>query len=173
MALVEVKTDRHPLKKTQMILQLAAMSLQSIYNQSVVLLGTDCNSKWYVAHFEGKNMIQVQQYLHGRKCLDDFEGLLVSIHSRYKTLEAVNLKRQKSEHAGEQDLSGFQEATVTGLAPPTGSGQAVVDEALNNEAFLHRLANSLAESPMGNGERPTIPEWALAKNRVPFYYMKE
>eukprot|EP00978_Attheya_sp_CCMP212_P001006 scaffold2077_cov79-Attheya_sp.AAC.1 len=82
-------------------------------------------------------MIQLQQYVHGRKCLDDFEALLVSIKSRYETLEAVNPKRHKSEHAGEQDLSGFQEATATGLVPPTGSGQAVVDEALNNEAFLH------------------------------------
>jgi hypothetical protein len=169
MALVEVKTDRYPLKKTQMILQLAAMSLQSIYKQSVVLLGTDGNLRWYLLHFEETNMIQVQQYAHRRKCLDDFEDLLVSIKSRLETLEAVNPKRQKSAHAGEQDLSGFQEATATrtGLLPPTGSDQAAVDVALNNEAFLHGLANFLAES----GERSTIPKWALARSNVPSYYM--
>jgi hypothetical protein len=158
-----------------MILQLTAMSLQSIYKQSVVLLGTDGNLSWYLVHFEKRNMIQVQQYKYGRKCLDDFEALLVSIKSRYETLKAMNPKRLKSEHAGEQDLSGFQEATAitAGLVPPTGSDQAVVDEALNNEAFLHGFANFLAKSPMGDGERPTIPKWALAKNRVPSYYMQE
>ena len=117
-------------------------------------------------------MIQVQQYVHGRKCLDDFEDLLVSTKSRYDVLQAVKTKRQKSVHAGEQDLTGFQDerSATTGLVPPAASGQRTTDEALNNEAFLHGLANFLAESPMGNGERPTIPEWALARRNVPSYY---
>eukprot|EP00522_Entomoneis_paludosa_P006546 CAMPEP_0172455972 /NCGR_PEP_ID=MMETSP1065-20121228/13450_1 /TAXON_ID=265537 /ORGANISM="Amphiprora paludosa, Strain CCMP125" /LENGTH=384 /DNA_ID=CAMNT_0013208543 /DNA_START=52 /DNA_END=1203 /DNA_ORIENTATION=+ len=155
MALIEVQTDHSQLKKTQMLLQLAALSLQSIYKQSVVLLGTDCHTKWYLLHFEEPNRIQVQQYVHGRKCLDDFEALLVSTKFRYDERQAVNTKRQKSVHAGEQDLTGFQDelSSTTGLVPPAASpGQRTTDKALNNEAFLHRMANFLAESPMGNGE---------------------
>jgi hypothetical protein len=173
MALIEVKKNRSQLKTTQMVLQLAAISLQSIYKQSAVLLGTDCNTRWYLLHFERPNIIKIQQYAHGRKCLNDFEHLLVTIKSRYDELHAVKTKPQKSAYVDEQDLTGFQgEASpTTGCVPPTGSSQKSIDEAVNNEAFLHRFASFLAESPLGDGERPTIPEWALAKRNVPSYYM--
>jgi len=134
-------------------------------------MGTDGNSKWYLLHFNAENYITLTQYADGRQCLNDFETLLKSTSARAATLNSS--KRPKlttvAEEELEQDLSGFPKTEVASLSGKDG-GQDAVDKAMENEAFLHRLANVLAESPLSNGVRPTIPDWALAKNKVPTYY---
>lgn len=167
MGLVEIKTDRRRLKKPQMFFQLVALSRESRWGQAVVLLGTDCNKSWFLMWFQEHNKICLQQYLHGRTCLQNFEMLLANIHQRQEDLEEScrKLGRVSSlaiqEEQGEHDLSGFP---VNG---GSGTDQDKVDQALENEAFLHRVANDLAEL---YGERPALPEWALAKNKIPSYY---
>jgi hypothetical protein len=168
-----------------MLLELAAFSRESLYQQATILLGTDCNDEWYLAHFETVNIMCVSQYTFGRKCLDDFESLLTSIESRKKDLE-LELEEQHAKRAKldpgqedkldatveDQNLDGFSQA---GMAPflemGEGSSQAEIDKALETEAELHRLANALFKSPLSDGVRPTVPEWALARNKVPSYYM--
>jgi hypothetical protein len=201
MALVEMKTNRKSLNKAQMLLQLAAFSRESTWGRATVLLGTDGNKKWYLLYFEKYNSIRLTQYEDGRKCLEQFEYFLESIESRQADLEATRPKRARldalheeelEETVREQNLEGFSQSGV-GLSPKKGgqssqeevnkaleneaclhrgqSSQEEVNKALENEAFLHRLANALAESGMSEGIRPTVPEWSLAKNKVPSYYM--
>ena len=76
MALVEMKTDRTPMNKAQMLLQLAAFSRESVWGQSTILLGTDGNKKWYLVQFEALNSMLITQYYDGRECLNEFESLL-------------------------------------------------------------------------------------------------
>ena len=177
MALVEMKTTRRPMNKAQMLLQLAAFSRQSTWGQSTVLLGTDGNTKWYLVQFEAFNSMSLTQYSDGRQCLNEFESLL-------KSFETRSAKLQSSKRAKLAPLSEEQSAieqTLTGISPPgyaslpgtdgAGGSQEAVDKAIENEALLHRLANALAESPLSDGVRPSLPEWCLAKNVVPSYYM--
>mmetsp|Transcript_8054 Transcript_8054/g.16999 ORF Transcript_8054/g.16999 Transcript_8054/m.16999 type:complete len:387 (+) Transcript_8054:495-1655(+) len=179
MALVELKTDRNVMNFAQMVLQLVALSLASTWKRAVVLLGTDGNRKWFLVHFTAFTKMAVSQYTNGRQCLNDFESLLTSMDSRKAELEAEvtqHAKRAKlapvlegGHLEAEQDLGGF----FPPLRDTDGAGesQEAVDRAIENEAFLHRLANALAESPLSDGVRPSVPEWALARNVVPSYYM--
>ena len=104
--------------------------------------------------------------------MNDFEALLANIEERKAALEEARKKHFKmmaairEEGEEEQSLSGFG---VEGPGQGVGdeASQAEVDRALENEAFLHCLANQLAEV---YEEWPTIPEWALAKNKFPSYY---
>jgi hypothetical protein len=181
MALVEMQTNINLLNKAQMLLQLAAFSRESTWGQSTVLLGTDGNKKWYLLYFEKFNSICLTQYKDGRKCLERFEYFLMCIKSRQAELEKARPKRARldavqeqefGESLQEQDLEGFPQAGGASLPEEGGqSSQEEVNKALNNEAFLHRLANALAESAISEGIRPTVPEWSRAKNKVPSYYM--
>lgn len=177
MALVEMKTNRRPMNKAQMLLQLAAFSRQSTWGQSTVLLGTDGNEKWYLIKFEAFNSMSLTQFKDGRQCLNEFESLLKSLETRGAKLR--NSKRAKLAPVLERQLE--VEQNLTGLSPPgyaslpgtdgAGANQEAVDKAIENEAVLHRLANALAESPLSDGVRPSLPEWSLAKSVVPSYYM--
>ncbi|KAL3903270.1 MAG: hypothetical protein SGILL_010508 [Bacillariaceae sp.] len=173
-ALVEMKTNRTFLNKAQMLLQLSAFSRESSWEQATMLLGTDGNTKWYLLHFNAFNSMSLTQYKDGRQCMNDFELLLKSTKTRAASLKSSKRAKLASvpEEQLEQDLTGIPSPGSASL-PGTdgvGGGQEAVDKAMENEAFLHRLANALAESPLSDGVRPTLPEWSLAKNVVPSYY---
>ena len=176
MALVEMKTDRTPMNKAQMLLQLAAFSRESVWGQSTILLGTDGNTKWYLVQFEALNSMLITQYVDGRECLNEFESLLKSLKTREAKLR--DSKRAKlapvleEQFQSEHHLPGASTPGTASLAwtDGAGEGQDAVDKAIENEALLHRLANALAESPLSDGVRPSLPEWSLAKNVVPSYY---
>lgn len=167
MALVEMKTSRNSISKAQLLLQLAAFSNESSYRRATVLLRTDGNKSWYLLHFKSWNKICVTQYKSGRKCLKELQNLLKSIDDRKELLEKSSRKRPPLDSIAEdQNLAGFS------LSDGTNQGnQEDVDKAMEKEASLRQLANALAQSPLSDGVRPTIPEWALARNVVPSYYL--
>lgn len=111
------------------------------------------------------------EYSDGRQCLNEFESLLQSIGTRSAKLQSS--KRAKlAPVSEEQALTGISSPGYASLPGADGAGgsQVAVDKAIENEALLHRLANALAESPLSEGVRPSLPEWSLAKNVVPSYY---
>ena len=117
-------------------------------------------------------------FQNGRKCFDDFECQLKAASTRLESLKKSN-KRVKLESVSEVELSLEQD--LTGMSPALMSasldgtdrvpgGQEAVDKVMENEAFLDRLANALAESPMFDGVNLTVIEWTLARNVDPSYY---
>jgi hypothetical protein len=62
-------------------------------------------------------------------------------------------------HKAEQDLTGFED----------GENDAR-DKAIEDEHYLRRLAEALGDLAGGDEHRPELPEWALAKNKIPSYY---
>jgi hypothetical protein len=180
LALVEVKTDWSLMRFPEMLLQLPCFSKKSIYKQGTVLLGTDGNRKWCLLKFGKPNHIYVTPYRYGRQCLVDFGKLLKSVTTRRDSYESLleNRKRQrvennlqpieeaKKEAGGDQDLDGF-DLHATSDSDQVRGGQEAVDKAIEDAAFFDRFANALAEDPRFDGSRPTVPEWALARNEVP------
>ena len=142
-----------------------------------MLLGTDGNEKWYLLHFEAFNGMSLTQYIDGRQCLNEFESLLKSLKTRgakLRDIKRANLAPVSEDKLEvEQNLTGVSSPGYTSLlADGAREGQEAVDKAIENEAVLHHLANALAKSPLSDGVRPSIPEWSLAKNVVPSYYMQ-
>jgi hypothetical protein len=104
-------------------------------------------------------------------CIKSRQAELEKARPKRARLDAVQ-EQEFGESLQEQDLEGFPQAGGASLPEEGGqSSQEEVNKALNNEAFLHRLANALAESAISEGIRPTVPEWSRAKNKVPSYYM--
>jgi hypothetical protein len=64
------------LKPGQLLLQLVSLSEVSENGQVVLVLGTDCATKWRLVHFSDYNRIMVQPYAHGKKCIADFKTLM-------------------------------------------------------------------------------------------------
>ena len=114
------------------------------------------------------------QYRDGRQCLNVLESLLKSTEARAAKLQSTKRAKLASvpEEPLQQDLSGVSHPDISSLPGTDGvdGGQEAVDKAMENEAFLHRLANALAQSPLSDGVRPSLPEWSLARNTVPSYY---
>jgi hypothetical protein len=158
--LIELKTDEYPIKVGQVILELTAFSRASRFERGVVLLASDCNTKWCLAWFQDYNTICRRKYYSGRKCWMDFKELLLKADERATQMEPPRKKRLAMLKEGDgsdddQNLDGFEGAP--------GRKQSAVE----NEAFLNQLANYLGDL---YGERPVVPEWAKAKNIVPDYY---
>jgi hypothetical protein len=183
--IVEIKRLSARLNVSQLQLQLVAASLISRFQKGVVLLGTDGNNKWCTVRFSKHNEIALQYYRSGSKCLEEFENLLTDIGGRQEELvraeqEEMSNKKPRfssipedspglhgSAHgpmlgqsaASEQDLSGFEDGK-----------NDTRDKAIEDENYLRRLAEVLGDLAGGSDRRPEIPEWALAKNRIPSYY---
>ena len=159
--LIELKTDEYPIKVGQIILELTAFSMVSRFGRGVVLLASDCNTKWRLAWFQDYNTICRRNYVSGRKCWLDFKDMLVNAEERGTTMQPPLKKRlaalnedQVKETDDDQNLEGFEESDVK-------------QKAVDREAFLHQLANRLGDV---YGERPIVPDWAKAKTTVPDYY---
>lgn len=76
MGLVELETDKYPLKVGQNLLELLSLSTASTFKKAVVLLATDCNKKWELFFFSDGRTITSKVYDHGSKTWDDFFQLL-------------------------------------------------------------------------------------------------
>jgi hypothetical protein len=74
--LVELKAGHAALNPGQLLLQLVSLAMVSGTHQGVVVLGTDCATKWRLLHFSDYNKIVVQPYKHGKKCIADFKSLI-------------------------------------------------------------------------------------------------
>ena len=69
--MIELKTSKAALKQGQLPLQLVSFSTISNAIKGVVVLGTDCATKWRLVHFAKSNEITTQQCKCGKKCLGD------------------------------------------------------------------------------------------------------
>jgi len=190
--IVEIKRRSAILKTPQMLLEVVALACISRYRKGVALLGTDGNDKWCIVHFTKYNEVSQQYFRHGRKCLEEYENMLSGINGRKEELAKAELA-ELSDHT--QRLSSVPEDSYPprrsidcpsmrlSVANASASGRAeqdltgfedgengTRDKAIENENFLRRLAEALGDLAGGNDHRPKLPEWALAKNRIPSYY---
>ena len=157
--LIELKTDEYPIKVGQMILEITAFSRISRYGKGVVLMASDCHTKWRLVWFNDYATIYRKSYKSGRRCWMDFVDLLKNAESRGNDMQPPRKKRLavvNEDDTNEQDLDGFEFENDK------------KQEAVDNEAMLHRLANHLGDL---YGERPVVPDWARAATTCPSYYM--
>jgi len=109
--MVELKTTMYQLNFFQQLLELVAMSRMSNYGQSVVLLGTDLNTKWEVLCFDTPNHVVCQQFSFGSVALAFFKEKLLSVHSRKQALQPLASIADGHQSSlaldAEQDLSEF------------------------------------------------------------------
>jgi hypothetical protein len=88
--LVELKTKAASLCEAQLLFELTSASKMSKYQQGVVLLGTDLNTKWYVVYFQRRNCIVIDQFDDGLVALVSYKELLTSAASRRQHLTALD-----------------------------------------------------------------------------------
>jgi len=161
--LIELKTDEYPIKVGQMILELTAFSMISRFGRGVVLLASDCNTKWRLVWFQDYNTICRRNYVSCRKCWMDFQEMIKKAEERSAAMVPPKKKRltvvkeDETEEIVDQDLGGFSHFE-----------DDAKQKAVENEAILHQLSNFLGSL---YGERPVVPAWAQAKNVCPDYYM--
>ena len=157
-----MKTDEYPIKVGQIILELTAFSMVSRFGRGVVLLASDCNTKWrLVAWFQDYNTICRRNYVSGRKCWLDFKEMLLTAEHRGRMMEPLQKKRPATLNE-DQGMTTDDDQNVEGF-----EGSDKKQKAVENEALLHQLANYLDDL---YGERPVVPDWAKAKSVVPDYY---
>jgi hypothetical protein len=131
--------------------------------------------------FTKYNKVSLQYFNHGRKCLEEYESLLSSIMGRMEALAKAALEEQPSK---KQRLSsipedsspphGGMEGHLMGLSVASGEEQDLTgfkdgendtrDKAIEDENFLHHLAEALGDMAGVDDHCPTVHEWALAKN---------
>lgn len=153
-ALVELKRGSSDLKQGQLLLQLASASLMSNKKKGVVVLGTDCATKWRLLYFTAHNHVEVKPYAHGKKCLEDFKELLRAGEQRSKLVTPL---LQRIPEDGELRLKDF------------GIAETDSDKAIDREDHLNKLANALGRVFREN-ENPIVPHWARATS-CPSYYV--
>ena len=157
MGIVELKTDKYPLKVGQNLLELLSFSTASAFKKAVVLLATDCNTKWEVFHFSDVHTITSKVYKHGSKAWDDFLQLLNSVSER-DYIDKNSLWISSLPQVAEQDLEGFD-------ISDRDRKKAKAEE---DESMLEHFADQLGDV---YGERPSVPWWARANARIPNYYV--
>ena len=157
-ALVELKPAKSDLKLGQLLLQLVSLSEVSENGQGVLVLGTDCATKWRLLHFSGYNKIMVQPYKDGKKCIADFKTL----KEKCTTRKEANVPPEKlpiiHEDTGvENDIEmaefGMEETTK--------------DTAIARETKLRKLASALE---CCYGETLEVPAWAKASESCHSYF---
>jgi hypothetical protein len=156
MGLVELKSDKYPLKLGQNLLELLSLSTASTFKKAVVLLATDCNTKWEVFHFSSANTIKSKVYRFGSKAWDDFMRLLNSVSER-EYVGPSSLWISSLPQVADQDLAGFDMSERD-------KKKAKAEE---DEIVLQQFADQLGDI---YGERPSVPWWAHANSRIPDYY---
>mmetsp|Transcript_8052 Transcript_8052/g.12608 ORF Transcript_8052/g.12608 Transcript_8052/m.12608 type:complete len:402 (-) Transcript_8052:1315-2520(-) len=156
-ALVELKTSRRDLKQGQLLLQLVSLALVSGTGQGVVVLGTDCDTKWRLLHFSNYNTVVVQPYEDGKKCIVDFKNLIVEGTARMQRNTAPEkLTRILEDDNADVNMNDFD------------LEEAERDRAIEREAKLQKLAGALGSL---FGETLEVPSWAKASVTCPSYYM--
>ena len=155
-ALVELKTGKADLKSGQLLLQLVSLSMISEKGQGVVIMGTDCVTKWLLVYFSGHNSIVVHPYSHGKKCVADFKTLITESTARLKH----NTVPEKLVGIGEGDVPDV-DMTEFGLKVTDR------DKAIEREAKLRKLAGVLGSL---FDEAVAVPSWARASETCPSYY---
>ena len=155
--LIELKTDKSPLKTGQNLLELLALSTASSFERAVVLLATNCNDNWEVYHFASGTEVRRQIYKHGRKAWEDFIRLVDSVGDRNYPDQFWCATLLSLPSISDQDLEGF---------PETDRDRKKA-KAEKEEAMLERFADQLENI---YGERPVVPSWARAHQRIPDYY---
>ena len=154
--IVELKTDKYPLKVGQNLLELLALSTASSFKKGVVLLATDCNTKWEVYYFSDATTIRSTVYKHGGRAWEDFLELLRCTPERNyvdKTIPWISSLPQITE----QDLEGFDMS----------DREKKKAKAEEQETMLEHFADKLSDI---YGERPTVPWWGRAEAKIPDYY---
>jgi len=157
MGLVELKTEKYPLKVGQNLLELLSLSTASTFKKAVVLLATDCHAKWELFFFSDGRTITSKVYDHGSKAWDDFLQLLNSVSDR-DYVDKNSLWFSSLPQIAEQDLAGFN-------LSDRDKKKAKAEE---DEAMLEHFADRMADI---YGKRPTVPYWARANARIPDYYV--
>ena len=108
---VELKINTAPLRLFQLLLELVAISSVSSFEQGVVLLGTDLNTKWEVLFFDATDHITIQAFRFGSVALAFVKEKLKSVHAQVthlQTLPQIQEGVQLEEPMGlHQDLRGF------------------------------------------------------------------
>jgi hypothetical protein len=156
-ALVELKTGQAEQKLGQLLLQLVSLSMVSGTNQGVVVLGTDCATKWLLLHFSDFNKIIVQPYRHGKKCLADFKNLILARTARMEKNVAPPRLVASSINADDETDLNMQDFGVE---------ETLREKAIAREDKLRRLASTLGSI---FGETPEVPSWAKASETCPSY----
>jgi len=146
--LVEFKTIKAPFKACQLLLEEVCLSRVSKYGESVVLLGTDLNSKWQVCYFDKLHHITCQSFKFGSVALEFFKTMLRSVHQRANSLclMASIQEARLGLHAVESDqaLDGFE---------------GVSNEIVDRVQDLQQLARYFKEQLNAD---VTVPAWACS-----------
>jgi hypothetical protein len=158
-ALVELKQAKSNLKPGQLLLQLVSLSEVSETGQGVLVLGTDCATKWRLLHFSDYNRIMVQPYDHGKKCIADFKTLM----EKCTTRKEANVPPEKlaiiHENAGVENEIEMAEFGIE---------ETTKDRAIARETKLRKLASALE---CYYGETLEVPAWAKASESCRSYFV--
>ena len=158
-ALVELKRAKSNLKPGQLLLQLVSLAEVSGNGQGVVVLGTDCATKWRLLYFSDYNRIMMQPYTHGKKCISDFKAPLENCTTRKKANVSppkLAIIHEDSGVNNEIDMEDF------------GMEETGKDKAIARETKLRKLASALE---LCHGETLEVPAWAKASESCSSHFV--
>jgi hypothetical protein len=158
-ALVELKRAKSSLKPGQLLLQLVSLSQVSENGQGVLVLATDCATKWRLLHFSDYNRIMVQPYAYGKKCIADFKTLM----EKCTTRKEANVPPEKLSTIHE-DTGVENELEMKEF----GMEETAKDRAIARESKLRKLASALE---CRFGETLEVPAWAKASESCRSYFV--
>ncbi|CAB9517973.1 expressed unknown protein [Seminavis robusta] len=158
-ALVELKRAKSDLKPGPLLLRLVSLSEVSENGQGVVVLGTDCATKWRLLHFSDYNRIMVQPYTDGKKCIADFKTLMEKCTMR----KGANVPPEKSATIHE-DTGVENEIEMAEF----GIKETAKDGAIARETKLRKFASALEYC---YGETLEVPAWAKASESCRSYFV--
>ena len=158
-ALVELKRAKSNLKPGQLLLQLVSLAEVSGNGQGVVVLGTDCATKWRLLHFSDYNRIIVQPYTHAKKCISDFKALMENCATR----KEANVPPPKLAAIIHEDTGVDDEIDMEDF----GMEETSKDKAIARETKLRKLSSALE---CYYGETLEVPAWAKASESCRSYF---
>ena len=159
-ALVELKRAKSNQRSGQLLLQLVSLAEVSGNGQGVVVLGTDCATKWRLLHFSDYNRIMVQPYSHGKKCIADFKALMENCATR----KEANVPPPKLAAIIHEDTGVHNEIDMEDF----GMEETSKDKAIARETKLRKLASALE---CYYGETLEVPAWAKASESCHSYFV--
>jgi hypothetical protein len=126
MGLAELKTSSASIKEAQVVFELVSASRMSKYEQGVVILATDLNTKWWVAWFDDVNRIIIRTFLGGTVALSFFKDKLENAFMRASTLKqqltAKQLPSISKDHGGNSGYGGGAGGDSSGNGGGGGGG---------------------------------------------------